>query len=345
MKVLNVRNVQQALPVAVRLLRDYGLPRDSRNGPVLQAPWPVATVYEKPCERVLFWPERDANPFFHLYEALWMLAGRNDVEGVARYAKRMREFSDDGKTLHGAYGYRWRQAFGHHGRVYDQLKVIIGLLKRNQTDRRAILQMWDTTVDLAQDGRDVPCNLTATFQIGPDNRLHLVVFCRSNDIIWGAYGANAVHFSVLLEYMALAIGVPVGTYTQVSVNWHGYLDTLEKTKLGEMCDPYETQRIETTNFTSEKIECLVREPEVHVVPMRGHLEVLDDFIHAVLEAADTGFPKWRAWSDPWMQMVWDMLRAHHYWKSGEKKEAMGLLIQHDVDWHRAGREWMERRMK
>ena len=104
MKVLSVRNVHEALPRALKLLQQQGIERPSRNGPVLQAPWPVTTVYQNPLERVVFWPERDANPFFHLYESLWMLAGRNDIAPLTRYAKNMANYSDDGETQHGAYG-------------------------------------------------------------------------------------------------------------------------------------------------------------------------------------------------------------------------------------------------
>jgi hypothetical protein len=50
----------------------------------------------------------------------------------------------------------------------------------------------------------------------------MTVLNRSNDIVWGCYGANAVHMSVLQEFVALAIGVPVGSYTQVSNDWHIY---------------------------------------------------------------------------------------------------------------------------
>ncbi len=86
MNVISVRNVHEALPEALRFLRQTGVPRDSRNGAVLQAPCPVTTVYRRPDERVLFWPERDANPFFHFMESLWMLAGRNDVAWPADLA-------------------------------------------------------------------------------------------------------------------------------------------------------------------------------------------------------------------------------------------------------------------
>ena len=44
-----------------------------------------------------------------------------------------------------------------------------------------------------------------------NGRLQMTVHCRSNDIIWGTYGANAVHFSILQEYVAARIGVDLGT--------------------------------------------------------------------------------------------------------------------------------------
>jgi hypothetical protein len=82
--------------------------------------------------------------------------------------------------------------------------------------------MWDPCVDLNYpNGKDLPCNTQGYFKIR-NGALCLTVCCRSNDIIWGCYGANAVHMSMLLEYMAAKIGVPVGTYTQVSDSWHAY---------------------------------------------------------------------------------------------------------------------------
>jgi hypothetical protein len=54
---------------------DHRKPQGSRAGDVLVAPHPVMSVTSIPTERVLFDPARDANPFFHLFESLWMLAG------------------------------------------------------------------------------------------------------------------------------------------------------------------------------------------------------------------------------------------------------------------------------
>ena len=56
----------------------------------------------------------------------------------------------------------------------------------------------------------------------------MTVTNRSNDMIWGAYGANAVHMSVLLEYMAGMLGYGVGAYYQFSNNLHAYTSVLDK---------------------------------------------------------------------------------------------------------------------
>jgi thymidylate synthase len=132
--------------------------RPSRNGDVLMIDEPVTITYTHPRERVLFNSARDANPFFHLYESLWMLAGRNDVAPLAYYCKQFKEYSDDGKTLNGAYGYRWRYGARYEGVAgdmisHDQLNVLVHHLKADPTSRRAVLQMWTVEDDLLKIGR------------------------------------------------------------------------------------------------------------------------------------------------------------------------------------------------
>lgn len=347
MKVIEARNVHHALPLALSLLDRYGTPRGSRNGPVLVAPWPVTTVYRNPTERVLFWPQRDANPFFHLYESLWMLAGRKDLAPLLRYVADFGKFSDDGVTLHGAYGYRWRT----HGAV-DQLAVIAGELTADPDDRRSVLQMWDVHVDLARRGKDVPCNLLATFQRDAAGCLDLTVFCRSNDLVWGAYGANAVHFSMLLEYMALWVGCPVGVYRQVSVNWHAYTSVLDKVASiapppgyaspVSVANPYETGAVRALPLTHQK---------PGESPM-DTIDRLDSDICELLMHADTGFklPRIRTADDePFIETCYRLFRAHEYWRTEpaqfrfESAEAELVLADQTVDWVVAAREWVARR--
>lgn len=130
--------------------------RPSRQGNVLVIDEPVTITYTHPRERVLFNQARDVNPFFLLYEQLWMLAGRNDVAPLAYYNSKIAEIaSDDGKTFNGAYGYRWRnpQYINMKGeKPRDQLDLLVNHLKADPNSRRAVLQMWNVEDDLLKIG-------------------------------------------------------------------------------------------------------------------------------------------------------------------------------------------------
>lgn len=166
------RNVNSAFTGLVSVIHERIVPMErlpSRNGTVLKFPEPVMVVYERPWERVLFNTARDCNPFFHLYEALWMLAGRDDVKTLAWFNSRIGDYSDDGKRFHAAYGCRWRRHFG-----FDQLPHIIDELKREATSRRVVLQMWDAPHDLGVtiQTKDKPCNTHAYFAIREEKTPH-----------------------------------------------------------------------------------------------------------------------------------------------------------------------------
>jgi hypothetical protein len=340
MYVLRTRNVHNVLPLAINRLLDSGMcyERESRNGPVMLARAPVATVYSSPQERVIFWPQRDANPFLHLYESLWMLAGRNDVAPLARFTKQFDAYSDDGVTLHGAYGHRWKQG--------DQLDIIADRLSRLPNDRRCVLQMWNSATDLGKDLKDVPCNLMVTFQLDMQLRLDMVVFNRSNDVIWGAYGANAVHFSMLQEYMSAWIGVPMGTMTQISVNWHAYLNVLEPLKaIGD-------ESVYGSNYTTISAAAQMQPYRHRVVPMvqHGDMQFVNEAIRNVLAQVDSGFTNPRAYYvEPFFEVVAQVLLAHHLYKEAGPKDKFRLAlgeISHldpDIDWVCAAKEWFERR--
>ena len=214
-----VRNVNEAYSEGLWKMKILGVDADSRNGKVKRIPGPVATTYYMPTERMLMDPKRDANPFFHIFEGVWMLAGRNDVKFVQRFNSNIGQYSDDDRTLAGAYGHRWR----NHWRR-DQLYWLIEHLSHEPNSRRAVLQMFDPLTDQPPVGKvpkDIPCNTAAYFDI-VEGALNMTVTCRSNDMIWGAYGANAVHMSMLQEFVAGALGVDVGFYTQFSNNFHMY---------------------------------------------------------------------------------------------------------------------------
>lgn len=251
---ITCNNVNQGYLDGMRLIKDHGVRQPSRYGEVRAVDGPVMVVYNRPWQRVLFDAVRDCNPFFHFMEALWMLAGRNDVAFVAQYAKRMEEFSDDGVTLHGAYGYRWRRHYWLEGEYeVDQLPLLADMLKADPTTRRAVLQMWDPVVDLlprsdVKTPKDLPCNTQIYFRTrwerAVDNLvLDMTVCNRSNDIVWGLFGANCVHMSMLHEYMSRMTGLQMGKYVQFTNNFHAYTkvyDPLMEKLMGVgYADPYQ----------------------------------------------------------------------------------------------------------
>lgn len=216
--VIKVRNVNYAVEEGFYWLKVAGVREQSRNGPVRVAPGPVVTEYTHPTERVLFNADRDANAVFHLLESIWMLAGQDKVDFLLPYNARMAFYAEDNGAIHGAYGYRWRKMFG-----LDQILEIIRELRTTPSSRQCVMQMWSSAADLGVQKRDRPCNTHIYFDCR-GGVLNMTVSCRSNDALWGAYGANVVHFSVLQEFIAYGVGVPVGIYRQFSNNFHAYED-------------------------------------------------------------------------------------------------------------------------
>lgn len=335
MKVFTARNVHTALPLVLDSLLVEGVERESRNGPVVMFDTPVTTVYEKPAERVLFWAERDANPFFHLVESLWMLNGNNDVETVAAFVQRMRNYSDDGVTFHGAYGHRWRYHFGE-----DQLPKIIAGLRANPDDRRQVLSMWDAPADLGRRGKDLPCNLQAIFQVNGNGELDMMVTNRSNDIIMGAYGANAVHFSYLHEFVARAVGVPQGTYRQVSANFHAYKAELDKVRGLAAFSPDPSVPEMMRRRDDPYAQGSVTPFPLMTVPVEQWLAELKMFME---EGPVMGI------RDPFFRRVAaPMLIAHALWRTGkgatkytEARKALKECAA--TDWRLAAEQWLDRR--
>ena len=326
MKVIHARNVHQALPIGLQELKNEGIDRESRNGPVKVFKTPVTTVYQNPLERVLFWDQRDANPFFHFFESLWMLAGQNDVPFLAYFVKRMVSYSDDGKKFHGAYGHRWRQHFG-----IDQLAIVIKALKDNPDDRRCVVQMWDSTVDLGKQGKDFPCNTQVIFSRTAEGAIDMTVCNRSNDMVWGCYGANAVHFSFLQEFVAAGIGCPVGTYYQMSNNLHAYMSTFDQVasltdNLPTLDDPYADGRVKPYPLCQTPI-----------------LEWTQDLGMFMECGPIIGF------RDPFFRRVvtplWNAYRAYKDGNGVARYDAALEILQqcHATDWKLACEEWLLRR--
>jgi len=321
---LVVRNVNQAFSDIFWRLRVLNLESEStRNGPAIVHPELVTTVYTRPAERVLFHGGRDANPIFHLMESIWMLAGRRDVEFLSLFNRTINQYSDDGKNFNAAYGYRWRQHFGR-----DQLDEVIKMLRREPSTRQAVIQMWDSA-DLSKKTKDKACNTQVVFDVR-QNRLNMTVFNRSNDIWWGAYGANAVHFSILQEFVAAATGNHLGVYRQVSNNFHLYTEIYDAAKylisppVAEQYDYYSAGTVRPLPMMMNgEYKLFLTECEMFCTdPFNERIKYANPFFERVARP---------------MAMISRVRRAH----AGDGRYyAQNIRAE---DWRRAAFEWIDRR--
>lgn len=325
MLTINARNVNEALPVAIMHLKSHGVEISPRGMKTLEYPDPVTTVYKSPMERVLFSPLRNANPYFHFMEALWMLAGRNDVQWLSQFNSGMKQFSDDGSTFHGAYGFRLRKTHG------DQLQLIVDMLKRDPDTRRAVASIWNTPDDLGTDSKDIPCNDLLFFKIR-EGKLNMTVCNRSNDVLWGAYGSNVVHFSMFQEYVAGCLGVEVGKYRQISDSFHVYLDdashklwdNLKKDGI-TFQDPYSEETVEPY-------------PMFHAVDS-NYSENWDIAVNRFIETPDAVVTDIPFFNDVARQMY----LSHKMYKMNDLEAALGYAGYIKAsDWRLACTQWLER---
>jgi thymidylate synthase len=335
MIVIKARNVSEALGIASLEFMDSKTtrliaPRDGKQ--TLELKEPLTTVYRKPVERVLFHRERDANPFFHFMESLWIMAGRQDVAWIKQFNSTIDQFSDDGVVFNAPYGFRMRNHFG-----VDQFKFVIEHLRSNPDSRRAVISLWDPRYD-TKDSKDIPCNDLIMFKVR-DSRLNMTVMNRSNDMIWGAYGANAVQFSMIQEFVAAAIGVKMGEYRQVSDSFHVYLDNPKwegiKKSAHELLsiNPYEVYDMDPMKMVNTDADTWFKDLQGFMVLAAGEASVmaLDDPFFAKLAVP--------------LLNAWNMRKNFKDSKEGAR-EAIQYLhserLQHN-DWGLAAIQWLERR--
>lgn len=327
---LRVRNVNEALPLGLQLVAVAGDPTSSRGLEVFRVPGPVTTIYERPEERVLFDHHRDANPFFHLMDALWLLSGSNKVDVPAHYLNGIKQFSDDGATFHGAYGYRLRRSFG-----VDQIMRAVDMLITKPDSRQIVLSIWDPRRDLGTVTKDMPCNDLIMLDV-VNGRLNMTVCNRSNDVILGAYGANAVQFSILQEVIASMAGLERGFYVQQSNNYHVYSDNKFWLKFlegqhssGHVSNPYTTSEVRAVPMAKDHADAraLVRDCDL------------------LINCLDSGPALHKAFESTFFNnTVAPLMCAYEYYKLGRIDVAIywANTIQ-STDWRLAVMQWLQRR--
>lgn len=235
----------------------WGMRAAPRGKAVLEMRRPTVLVLKDVHQPFVLSHGREANYRFGLVEAMWMLSGSESTKTFVGVNPRMLEFSDDGKTLWGAYG----------PRIIGQLDHVLSTLRRDPDSRQAVITTWRPQVrsvdaehqatvretlagaglvdtgrnDYADDedgtppwdgsswrSKDVPCTVAWHFQIR-DGRLNLSVFMRSNDV-WLGLPYDILSFTTVQRVVASALGVEAGEYVHIADNLHLYEEHFEAAK-------------------------------------------------------------------------------------------------------------------
>ncbi|MDH5857788.1 thymidylate synthase [Lampropedia aestuarii] len=227
-----------------------------------QHDWPLEASRVGPCrdlgavtveldggERTIFLSGRGWNPAFAVVEAAWIVSGRNDVKPLKHFIGSYDRFSDDGQTLHGAYGYRLRHHFKR-----DQIEAAIDELATSPESRRVVMTLFAPN-DLGLDSKDIPCNTQVTLR-RVRGRLEMTVSNRSNDL-WLGVPYNWFVFRVLQHFIADRLGIVCGVQRHVS----SYVHLYEK-------DFISAKRVVTIN---RKLDLERKEAELSGLDMQGVL--------------------------------------------------------------------------
>lgn len=242
---------------AAAAVRDNGLMQESRTYKSAVTTETLELVHASmtvanPRDRIVF--ARPINPAFAIAEVIWILAGSNDVGFVRFWNETMKNFSDDGITLHGAYGHRlgsgnsgdfWPElvtvkepvAYYARNMQLDQLRAAYNALSIVPHSRQVVLQIWDYKRDFPYNGgaarsKDIPCNVLAHLLVR-DGKLHWLQIMRSNDLMWGT-PYNFIQWTTLQEIMAGWLGLQLGQYTHVASSLHVYEDHWDELKRLEL---------------------------------------------------------------------------------------------------------------
>ena len=193
--------------------------QDSRAGSTNEILHAVISV-EDPRQRWVISRKPPLNIAFALAEVVWIMTGRSDLEFLRYWNNQLVDYVGPGLSLHGSYGYRLRKQQG-----IDQMMRVYETLLHNPDSRQAVLQIWDSKLDLPQENgtpssSDIPCNVLAMLKVR-DDKLEWAQVIRSNDLFRGV-PYNFVQFTTLQEIMSGWLGVECGSYVQFSDSLHVY---------------------------------------------------------------------------------------------------------------------------
>jgi thymidylate synthase len=175
-----------------------------------------------------------------IVELLWFLRGDTNVRWLnERRVSIWDEWADEKGDLGPVYGKQWRDWATADGRHIDQIRELVGLIRKDPFSRRQIVTAWNpgelSKMALA------PCHCLFQTQVAA-GRLNLQLYQRSADVFLGV-PFNIASYALLTHMLARECGLEPGTFVWTGGDCHLYSNHLEPARLQLAREPRALPRL------------------------------------------------------------------------------------------------------
>ena len=194
---------------------------ESRDGAVIGEVLNAITVIEDPTRCILKSKIRNLPMRYMIGELLWYLSGSPKLSAIQLYTNAWDRMSDDGDIVNSNYGFRMKYGLCEYsGEIFDQIEMVKKLLLKDPASRQAVIHIIQSRNLVKYPTKDVNCTVCLQFFIR-ENKLYMTTYMRSNDL-WMGFPNDVFQFTAIQIYLAMVLGVQLGSYTHIAGSLHYY---------------------------------------------------------------------------------------------------------------------------
>ena len=169
---------------------------------------------EDPTDILINVPERKFSKTYAIAEWLWYLSANPNIDNIGKFAKIWKQIADENQKVESHYGVY----------ITPQWDWVVQELLSDNDSRRATIAI-NQPYHKAKNPKDYPCTQYIQFLIR-DNRLHMSVNMRSNDLVFGL--CNDIFTFCLFQQLMLnelkqnGLDIELGKYFHHAGSLHVY---------------------------------------------------------------------------------------------------------------------------